>query len=77
MLVVFRVALELDPISTTVLLGIERLCRRDGRWSELAEVMQRVFRTICNVHTLGEALEGLRRYPLKDEGGLLYVALEA
>jgi nitrite reductase/ring-hydroxylating ferredoxin subunit len=25
---------------------------------------------------LGEALEGLRRYPLKDEGGLLYVALE-
>ena len=26
---------------------------------------------------LGDALEGLRRYPLKDEGGLLYVALEA
>lgn len=73
-LVAFRGALELDPANTTALLGLERLCRRDGRWEELAEAMRRAPRTQRNVHTLGEALEKLERW--SDLGEVRRVELE-
>jgi tetratricopeptide (TPR) repeat protein len=59
----YREALRLDPAHATALAGFERLCRREGEWEALAEVLRRAPRTLRTLRALCEALERLERWP--------------
>jgi tetratricopeptide (TPR) repeat protein len=58
----YRAALAIDPANSPALAGLERICRRDGRWELLAEALRAAPRTPRNLRTLGEALEKLERW---------------
>lgn len=59
----YRAALAIDPASSPALAGLERICRRDGRWDILAEAFDRAPRSARNARALAEALEKLERWP--------------
>jgi tetratricopeptide (TPR) repeat protein len=58
----FAAALAIDPNNAPALAGAERLCRRDGRYEELVEILGRLPRAPRVLRTLGEALEQLGRF---------------
>ncbi|HEX2573887.1 MAG TPA: tetratricopeptide repeat protein [Polyangia bacterium] len=58
----YRAALGIDPGHLLALSGFERLCRREGRWAELVEVLEHAPQTKTFVRAqaaLAEALEHL------------------
>jgi golgin subfamily B member 1 len=58
----YRAALALDPQNAPAMSGVERLCRREGRFEELADTLAQMPRTARNLHALGDALEKLGRF---------------
>jgi tetratricopeptide (TPR) repeat protein len=58
----YRGALALDPASAPALAGLERICRRDGRWDELVTAVKGAPRTARTTRSLAEALEKLERW---------------
>ncbi len=58
----YRDALRIDPAHTAGLTGIEKLCRREGAWDVLAEVLKRAPSNIKSVRSLAESLERLERW---------------
>jgi golgin subfamily B member 1 len=58
----YRAALALDPQNAPAASGVERLCRREGKFDELADVLAQMPRTAKNLHALGDAYEKLGRF---------------
>lgn len=58
----YRDALRIDPAHPGALVGIEKLCRREGTWDVLAEVLRRAPQNAKTLRALGEALERLERW---------------
>lgn len=59
----YREALALDPANPIALSGLERLCRHEGRWAELAAAFEGARPTLRTVRARCEALEHLERWP--------------
>jgi tetratricopeptide (TPR) repeat protein len=58
----YRDALKLDPQHVGALAGIERLCRRDGAWDVLVDVLKKAPANVKMVRSLCEGLERLERW---------------
>lgn len=57
-----RAALSLDPANLVALAGLERRCRRDNRWDELAAALERAPRSPRSLELLAECYEHLQRW---------------
>ncbi len=60
--VTYGEVLALDPAQPAALQGVERLCRANGRWSELADTLARAPENLRNLRVRAESLEHLERW---------------
>jgi tetratricopeptide (TPR) repeat protein len=58
----YRDALRIDPHDAAALVGLEKLCRREGEWETLAEALRRAPKSVKTLRSLAEALERLERW---------------
>src|SRR5262249_27723251 len=58
----YREALKLDPGNAPALAGLERICRRDGRWEVLVASLRAAPRSPRTARSLAEALEKLGKW---------------